>query len=283
MTTTFRQSNVNFAPNVTPTSIDPDNVQANPQNENVANYNFNSRSFARSTSRRTATSSARSTCGRRCGRRAPATLVPEGRRSSSATSRRAATRNENTYTTPRTLKMTSFLETGFDLPPYLDGRYDLTPYISQSAGRGIPTPASGDDHAQPRARRRGVRRHRADDRPRYAMAEIYAGPKLFLLPGIRYEYTSDDFVGRNVRFAPERRLARDRSDRRDGELRRRRCRPAPALRRDAGHQPARRRDAVAGAAELLRRRAVPRAGRQRQRRSRSATRICSRPSRGTST
>ena len=36
MTTTFRQTNVNFAPNVTPTSIDPDNIQANPQNENLA-------------------------------------------------------------------------------------------------------------------------------------------------------------------------------------------------------------------------------------------------------
>src|SRR5262245_39661477 len=36
----------------------------------------------------------------------------------------------------------------------------------------------------------------------YAMAEIYAGQKLYLLPGIRYEYTSEDFVGRLVRFAP---------------------------------------------------------------------------------
>jgi TonB-dependent receptor len=33
------------------------------------------------------------------------------------------------------------------------------------------------------------------------MAEIYAGPKWFLLPGVRYEYTRDDFLGRNVRFA----------------------------------------------------------------------------------
>jgi TonB-dependent receptor len=36
----------------------------------------------------------------------------------------------------------------------------------------------------------------------YAMVEIYAGPKLFFLPGIRYEYTYDDFVGRNVMFSP---------------------------------------------------------------------------------
>ena len=41
ITTTFRQSNVNFAPNVTPTSIDPDNVQANPLNENLDAYTFN--------------------------------------------------------------------------------------------------------------------------------------------------------------------------------------------------------------------------------------------------
>ena len=34
--TIFRQSRVTFAPNVTPTSIDPDNIQANPLNENIA-------------------------------------------------------------------------------------------------------------------------------------------------------------------------------------------------------------------------------------------------------
>jgi hypothetical protein len=42
MTTTFRESRVVFAPNVTATSIDPDNIQANPQNDDVNNYNFNS-------------------------------------------------------------------------------------------------------------------------------------------------------------------------------------------------------------------------------------------------
>ncbi|QOY90387.1 TonB-dependent receptor [Paludibaculum fermentans] len=37
---TFRQTGVTFAPNVTATSIDPNNIQANPQNENLANFNF---------------------------------------------------------------------------------------------------------------------------------------------------------------------------------------------------------------------------------------------------
>ncbi len=40
MTTVFRQSRVIFAPNVTPTFIDPDNVQANPLNEDINAYTF---------------------------------------------------------------------------------------------------------------------------------------------------------------------------------------------------------------------------------------------------
>jgi TonB-dependent receptor len=35
------------------------------------------------------------------------------------------------------------------------------------------------------------------------MGEFYLGSKLFLLPGVRLEYTSEDFVGRNVRFDPK--------------------------------------------------------------------------------
>src|SRR5262249_27859179 len=45
-TTTFRQTNVVFAPNVTATSVDPNNVQANPSNEALANFNFNSQLLA---------------------------------------------------------------------------------------------------------------------------------------------------------------------------------------------------------------------------------------------
>jgi TonB-dependent receptor len=37
---TFRQTGVTFLPNLTPTSIDPSNIQANPQNQNLNNFNF---------------------------------------------------------------------------------------------------------------------------------------------------------------------------------------------------------------------------------------------------
>ena len=199
MTTTFRHTNITFAPNVSPTSIDPDNVQANPQNEVQANYNFNSQlravNFAKD----------RDVVG------AANLRIPLA--SSSGVSsffkvgvkfrdkQKGRTRTENTFTASSTLKMTDYLETGFDLRPFVDGRYDLSPYISQSLVEGIPSQNAGTttrNHARDAEEFDGTERVTAG----YALAEIYAGQKLYIMPGIRYEYTSADFTGRNVRFSP---------------------------------------------------------------------------------
>jgi TonB-dependent receptor len=141
MTTTFRESRVTFAPNVTATSIDPNNVQANPTNDDINNYNFLQQiraiNFAND----------RDVVG------ALNAHIPL-RTSSSSTSflkfgfkyrdkAKGRDRNENTFTTPSTLKLTSYLETGFDLPPYLDGRYDLQPYMKQSLVSAIPDTTPG--------------------------------------------------------------------------------------------------------------------------------------------
>ena len=110
----------------------------------------------------------------------------------------------------------------------------------------------------------------------YAMAEIYAGPKLFLLPGVRYEYTSDDFIGRDVRFAPNGAWLGSDPLAVEDELRRRRCRrfhlryavtPNTNLRFAVTRTLAR--------PNYYDARPVPRAGRQRARPSRSATPTCS--------
>jgi len=198
-TTVFRQTGVNYAPNVTPTSIDPDNVQANPLNENVALSNFNSQLLAVNFAKD------RDIVGA-LNLRTPLSTSP------AATSmlkfgvkyrdkRKGRNRNESTFTTPSTLKLTSYLETGFDLPPFMDGRYDLTPYTSQALVAGVPSQVTGTltrNHQRDAEEFDGTERVTAG----YAMAEIYAGPKLFFLPGLRYEFTSDDFVGRNVMFSP---------------------------------------------------------------------------------
>src|SRR5262249_38931203 len=123
MTTTFRETRVTFAPNVTPTSIDPNDVQANPQNDNVNNYNFNPQLRA--------TNFAKDRDGvGSINVRTPLSASAGGASFLKAgfkyrNKRRGRDRNETNYTTAATLKMTSFLENGFDLPAYLDGRYDL--------------------------------------------------------------------------------------------------------------------------------------------------------------
>jgi TonB-dependent receptor len=196
MTTTFRQTKVTFAPNVSADTIDPNNIQANPQNESPDSFAFQSQLRA------TNFAKDRDIVGAVNWRRpvgAGTTFLKIGAKYRDKAKGR--TRNESTYTTSAALRMTDFLETGFDLRPYLDGRYDLRPYLSQSRAETIPTLASftvARNHARDAEEFDGTERTGAA----YAMAEIYVGSKLLLLPGARVEFSAIDFTGRNVRFAP---------------------------------------------------------------------------------
>src|SRR5262245_30521355 len=198
MTTTFREPRVTFAPNVTPTSIDPDNIQANPLNDDPSNYNFQQQIRATNYSddrnvvalvnlRRALRATASS-----------ATFLKAGVKFTDK--RKGRNRSESTYASPTPLPMGTFLETGFaDLPSFLGGRYNLRPYLSQSLASTIPTLAPmtvAVNHQRDAENFDGTERTGAA----YVMGEIYAG-RLYVLPGLRYEYTTADFVGRNVRFA----------------------------------------------------------------------------------
>ncbi len=199
MTTTFRESRVTFAPNVTATSIDPHNVQANPLNDDPSSYNFQQQIRATNYAndrdivgllnlRRPLTASTSS-----------ASFLKVGIKFRDK--RKGRDRNESNYTTAAALPMRNFVETGFGaLPPYLGGRYDLQPYLSQSLVADIPHLAAMTVAVN---HQRDAENFDCSERTSaaYAMAEIYAG-KLYLLPGLRYEYTTADFVGRDVRVAP---------------------------------------------------------------------------------
>jgi TonB-dependent receptor len=199
MTTTFRASRITFAPNVSATVIDPDNIQANPLNDDVNSYNLQQQIRA------TNFANDRDIVGvvnvRRPLRAASsvASFLKFGAKVRDK--HKGRDRNETTFTTPSALRMTSFLENSFSLPPYLDGRYDLRPYLSQALVSNIPNLAPGTtalNHQRDAENFDG----REVTTAVYAMAEIFAGSKVYVLPGIRYEYTSADFVGRDVRFAP---------------------------------------------------------------------------------
>ncbi|HEY1309033.1 MAG TPA: hypothetical protein VGF24_36075 [Vicinamibacterales bacterium] len=183
----FRQTNIVFNPNVTATSIDPHNVQANPTNEDIASYNFNSQlravNFAKdrdvvaSGNARMLLSSSSSA----------SSFLKFGMKFRDK--RKGRTRTENTFTatSPTSIKLTSYVETGFDLRPFVDGLYDLTPYTSQSLVEPIPSQFPGTttrNHARDAEEFDGTERVTAG----YALAEIYAGQKLYLMPGVRWPH-----------------------------------------------------------------------------------------------
>ena len=199
MTTTFRQSNVNFAPNVSPTSIDENNIQANPLNLDYTQSTFNQQIRA------TNFAKDRDIVGAINLRRAlrtsgdVATVLKFGGKYRDKLKGR--TRNEVTLTTASRLAFSDFIEEGADPPPYLDGRYTLLPFLSQSKVAQIPSQVpvtSTPNHARDAEEFDGTEVTAAG----YAMAEIFAGSKLYILPGVRYEHTSSDYTGRQVLFSP---------------------------------------------------------------------------------
>lgn len=198
MTTTFRQANVNFAPNVTPTSIDPDNIQINPLNQDISAFVFNQQiratNFAKdrdvvgAVNVRRALGTAGST----------ATILKVGAKYRDKLKGR--TRNEVTLTTSSRLLLTDYLDTGFTPRPFLGGRYDLLPFISQSKVAQIPAQVpvvSTPNRARDAEEFDGTEQTFAG----YAMAELFVGSKLYVLPGVRYEHTAADYTGRQVRFS----------------------------------------------------------------------------------
>jgi TonB-dependent receptor len=199
MTTTFRQANVNFAPNVTAASIDPDNIQSNPLNADINLSNFNQQLRAINFSKdRDVVGAANlrvplSTSG--------TTLSFLKFGGKFRDKRKGRDRNENTITTSSTLRLVDFLDTSYTPPPYLGGRYVLTPFQDQNKVANIPNlvPVTiTKNHARDAEEFDGTERTAAV----YGMAEFYVGAKLYVMPGLRYEYTSADFVGRDVKFAP---------------------------------------------------------------------------------
>lgn len=199
MTTTFRETKVTFAPNVTPTTIDPNNVQANPLNDDVNNYTLNGQLRATNFAKDRDAVGSFNVHTPLASSQGVNAFLKFGFKYRNK--RRGRDRNETNYTTKTALKLTDYLENGFDLRPYLDGRYNLEPYISQDRVSGILNDATFTgalNHARDAENFDGTEQVAAG----YGMAEIYVGSKLLLVPGVRVEYTNADFVGRDVRFSP---------------------------------------------------------------------------------
>ena len=199
MTTTFRQSNVNFAPNVSADAIDPGNIQPNPLNQDINLSTFNSQVRATNYAKDQDIVGALNLRTPLGSGGQSVSFLKYGLKVRGKTKGR--TRNEITITTPSTLRLTDFLQTGSPARSFLDGLYDLTPFIDQSAVARIPdlvTTTSVKNHARDAEEFDGTETTTAA----YAMGEFYVNGRITIVPGLRYEYTSADYTGRDVHFAP---------------------------------------------------------------------------------
>jgi TonB-dependent receptor len=200
--TTFRQSNVNFLPNVTPDSIDPNNIQANPQNESLAAYTFNQQVIAINANRD------RDIVGavdvRHLLRTTPGltTFIKMGVKFRDKD--KARTRDEVTLTVPgggTPIVLSAAAQADGVTHSILDGRYTFGPFLDMAASRNLQntnTLASAINHARDSEDATTGEQVAAG----YVMSELFIGPKLYVLPGVRVEHFSADYVGNDVQFSP---------------------------------------------------------------------------------
>lgn len=199
---TFRQTGVTFAPNVTSTTIDRDNIQANPQNQNLNNFNFiqnaiqNDRGYERNLSGGFDIS-APSRFGEHS-----AGLLKFGLKVRDANRTRDVDSISQTPKSGVTIRLSDNTQAGYAPGDnYLGGKYvefgtvfpdpDLMQTLSHSGSLNTVVSPTGDSG-----------NYRAKERVTsgYIMEELYIGEKTTLLGGVRFEGTN------TVYSAPQYRL-----------------------------------------------------------------------------
>ncbi len=195
----FIQENVVFNPNVSPTMIDPRNIQANPQNEDFSLFELNE-----------VTSDDNFTSDRDIAFQFNAS-APFVRSDSNLAGRiqfggkfRDKNKDRNNsvlvFEPQNTVFLTDVLDSSFRVGRFLDGRYipgdAFVDVGTQRAFRSDPTFDVEADPEEDLADFDATERVAAA----YVMGEFNFGGKFSLVPGFRYEYTDVDYTGTEVLF-----------------------------------------------------------------------------------
>ena len=199
--TTFRQNDVVFNPNVTPTSIDPNNIQANPVNEDLGLYEFdeavrednttNQRDFKFKVNVTAPLPTGDGFAG----------VVKFGAKNKYIKKFR---NNEVTVfefdDDDDAPVFTQVLDQNFMQDRFIDGRYmPGNAFVSPSAARAIltnPNVVFEKDFEE------DVADYRASENvfAVYAMTQLNFGDKIQIVPGFRYERTDVDYTGVEILF-----------------------------------------------------------------------------------
>jgi TonB-dependent receptor len=200
--TIFRQSKIAFAPNVSPTYIDPLNIQPNPSRNEPATATLNSQvsQVFNTTDRDVAGAfNLRMPIGAMSGGRAA--FLKFGVKVKDKDKQR---RYDETDGSPvSTVLFPQFQDAGFDNSRFLEffpAGYDPFPGISPSTARAYYNALPPD--RRERNPESDASTYTASERvwAGYAQAELQFGPRLFLLTGLRYEATDVDYAGYRVLY-----------------------------------------------------------------------------------
>jgi TonB-dependent receptor len=194
---TFRQDDVVFAPNVSADAIDPDDIQANPLNEDSAQSLLDEQSSEDNfTSDRDFTTAFN--LSRALGASSQS-IFKLG-----AKYRDKAKRRENStllFGPDGDFPLTSYTDPGFEpATTIIDGRYVMGPFVGSSQGRSLIAGFPGERDPEADAANYDATERIAAG---YLMARLGVGERLLLVPGIRAEWTDIDYTGNELVFDDE--------------------------------------------------------------------------------
>jgi TonB-dependent receptor len=199
----YIQEDVVFDPNVTPDSIDPSNINANPRNEDLSRYFFDEISHERSYTRNWNFAA-----------RADVSAPFDGDSLGGLFQFGAKFRREDkltdvgavVYESDDDIRLTdaaSGINTDAVSLPFFDGQYgDLNGFQGAEAMRALLASGVlvGEQDLEGET---GDFTAIEDTYGVYAMNELYIGNNLMVLPGVRYEHTDSSYVGTEVVFDEE--------------------------------------------------------------------------------
>ena len=191
----FVQENVLFNPNVTPTSIDPDNIQANPLNEDLAQYEFDEFILEDNiTTEQDLVASLNVSLPRTWSDDRGGLFKFGGK-----VRFKEKDRDNNTFELEPDVVFTDLID-GFSNPGFLDGRYTLGPFHSAAAARDLIRGLTGERDLEEDL---GDFDLTEDSFAVYGQAELFLSDSLSFLGGLRFESTDADYEAFELIFDVE--------------------------------------------------------------------------------
>lgn len=202
---TFVQEDVEFAPNVSLSRIDPKNIQANPLNQDISKFILDEQTREDNITNDRETTAAINFALPLRTLTSFSGLFKFGEK---YRHRKKARNNEALEISPEDdLFLSELLDPDYRVRTFLDGRYSPgSEFVNPEVSRQLPSQFAVEIEKDPES---DLADYAAKEKiaAGYAMAELYLGERLMLLPGFRYEHTETDYRAFQLLFNDEGDLA----------------------------------------------------------------------------